>query len=64
MKMKIKFNLSKIWYIIHIVIGLVYFPIFVASWLLHKIARLLLSLSYFGMLEPYKGWNVIKWLFK
>jgi hypothetical protein len=64
MKMKIKFNLSKIRYIIHIVIGLIYFPIFVASWLLHKIARLLLSLSYFGMLEPYKGRNVIKWLFK
>ncbi len=44
--------------------GVLYFPIYVLAWALHKIARLTLAISYFGMLEPRIGKDVIKSLFK
>lgn len=44
--------------------GVLYFPIFFAFWLLHKVARLVLAISYFGMLEKTIGKDIINHLFK
>lgn len=44
-------------------LGIVYAPIYVAFWLLHKVARLVLAISYFGMLEKTIGKDIIKHLF-
>lgn len=48
---------------INIALGVMYFPVAVLSYMLHLIARLLLSLSYFGMLETKMGKDVWKILF-
>lgn len=45
-------------------IGAAYFPIYLIFWLLHKIARLLLAISYFGMFEKQMGKDIIINLFK
>lgn len=44
-------------------LGIIYFPIYVAMWLLRIIARLLLSIAYFGTLEGKMGKNVLKSIF-
>lgn len=44
-------------------LGVVYAPVYIASWLLHKVARLVLAISYFGMLEKTVGKDIIKHLF-
>lgn len=46
------------------ILGVIYFPAYVAFWLLHKIARLMLAIAYFGMLEKQTGKDIIKSLFK
>lgn len=43
--------------------GVIYAPVYVAFWLLHKVARLLLAISYFGMLEKQMSRDIIKYLF-
>lgn len=58
--MKMKKVLKIIWR----ALGVIYAPIYVAFWLLHKIARLLLAISYFGMLEKCIGVDIISNLFK
>lgn len=45
-------------------VGVLYFPIYLLAWVLHKIARLVLVISYFGMLEKRIGKDIIKSLFK
>ena len=45
-------------------VGLVYLPVFIAAWLLHIVARLLLSISYFGMLNASMGRDVFKSIFR
>lgn len=45
-------------------IGLMYLPVFIAAWLLHIVARLLLSISYFGMLNASMGKDVFKSIFR
>lgn len=45
-------------------IGLAYSPIFFAAWCLHIIARLLLSISYFGMLNGNMGKEIFKSIFR
>lgn len=55
MKKTIKF----IWH----VLGVIYAPVYVAFWLLHKVARLLLAISYFGMLEKQVGKDIVLNLF-
>lgn len=45
-------------------VGVLYFPIYLLAWVLHKIARLLLAVSYFGMLEKSTAKDIIKSLFK
>ena len=55
MKKTIKF----IWH----ALGVIYAPAYIAFWLLHKVARLLLAISYFGMLEKQIGKDIISNLF-
>ena len=43
--------------------GLIYFPIFLCAWALHKVARFALAISYFGMLEGRMGKDIIRHLF-
>ena len=45
-------------------VGVLYFPIYLLALVLHKIARLVLAISYFGMLEKRVGKDIIKSLFK
>lgn len=44
-------------------VGVFYFPIYILAWVLHKIARFLLAISYFGMLQKQYGKDIIKSLF-
>ena len=44
--------------------GLVYLPVFIAAWLLHIVARLLLSISYLGLLNASMARDVFKSIFK
>lgn len=41
----------------------VYAPVYILSWVLHKVFRFFLALSYFGMLEYRIGRDIIKYLF-
>lgn len=45
-------------------VGLAYLPVFIAAWLLHIVARFLLSISYFGMLNASMGKDVFKSIFR
>ena len=45
-------------------LGLMYLPIFISAWLLHVVARLLLSISYFGMLNRQRGKDVFMSIFR
>lgn len=45
------------------VLGIFYFPVYAAFWLLHKIARIILAVSYFGMLDKTICKDIIKYLF-
>lgn len=55
--------MKKIFRFIWKAIGFIYFPIYIAFWLLHKIARIFLAISYFGMLEKQMGKDIISNLF-
>lgn len=44
--------------------GILYFPIYLLAWVLHKIARLMLAIAYFGLLSKQAGKDIIKSLFK
>jgi len=44
-------------------IGVIYFPIFLLAWLLHIIARCLLAIAYFFMLQPHIAKNVFSSVF-
>lgn len=44
-------------------LGVIYAPAYIAFWLLHKVARLLLAISYFGMFEKQIGKDIISNLF-
>ena len=45
-------------------VGILYFPIYLLAWVLHKIARLMLAIAYFGLLNKQAGKDIIKSLFK
>lgn len=49
--------------ILFVLIGLIYFPIYVSMWVLRIVARLLLSIAYYGTLERKMGKNVFKSIF-
>lgn len=47
-----------------VILGILYFPVFLASWLLNVVSRALLAFSYYGMLDYLRGKNVFKSLFQ
>lgn len=49
--------------ILYMIVGALYFPLYLFAWLLRIVSRFFLALSYFGMLEGRKGKDVIKTLF-
>ncbi len=55
--------MKKVIKFIWLLLGVLYFPVYLAFWLFHKIARLLLAISYFGMLEKQIGKDIISSLF-
>lgn len=55
--------MKKIIKFIWLLLGVLYFPVYLAFWLFHKIARLLLAISYFGMFEKQIGKDIILSLF-
>lgn len=55
--------MKKIIKFIWLLLGILYFPVYLAFWLFHKIARLLLAISYFGMFEKQVGKDIISSLF-
>lgn len=55
--------MKKIIKFIWLLLGVLYFPAYLAFWLFHKIARLLLAISYFGMFEKQVGKDIILSLF-
>lgn len=63
LKAMVKKNLIALVKFVWYVIAVAYAPIYIISWLLHKVARLLLALSYFGLLEKRFGADIIKSLF-
>lgn len=44
-------------------IGIIYFPIFLSAFVLHKIARFMLAIAYFGLLNEQAGKDILKSLF-
>lgn len=46
------------------IVGVLYSPIFILAWLLKPIARVLLAISYFGLLDGKMGKAVLKSAFK
>lgn len=46
------------------IVGALYSPIFILAWLLKPIARVLLAISYFGLLDGKMGKAVLKSAFK
>jgi hypothetical protein len=55
--------MKKVIKFIWLLLGVLYFPVYLAFWLFHKIARLLLAISYFGMFEKQIGKDIILSLF-
>lgn len=50
--------------VINFTLYVLYTPIYLLSWLLHEVARVLLAISYFGLLDFRRGKDIIKHLFK
>lgn len=45
------------------ILGILYFPIYLIAWILHKVSRLLLAISYLGMLNIKISKDIITNLF-
>lgn len=59
-----KRNRPMLFFIVWVFAGLIYSPVFIAAWLLHIVARFLLSISYFGLLNAKMGQDVFKSIFR
>lgn len=57
---KLKITKASAAVILWTLVGLLWLPVFIASWLLRIVARFLLSISYFGMLNGKMGRDVFK----
>ena len=60
---KLKFTKESAMFVLSVIIGILWSPIFIAAWLLRIVARFLLAISYFGMLNGKMGKDVFKSLF-
>ena len=56
--------MKKILKVVWRILEVIYFPVYIAFWLLHKIARFILAISYSGMLEGRIAKDILKSLFK
>ena len=45
------------------ILGVIYYPVYVLGWVLHKISSILLAFSYILGMKPYKAWRVLSNLF-
>lgn len=45
-------------------LGVIYAPVYALSWVLHKLARLLLAIAYVGLLEGRMARDIIKYMFR
>lgn len=45
-------------------VGVFYFPVYLLAWILHRIARLMLAIAYFGLLSTRAGKDIVKSLVK
>lgn len=50
--------------VISATLSLLYVPIYFLSWCLHKVARLLLAISYMGLLDFIKARDILKYMFR
>ena len=57
-KLKLPYKL-----IIWTIIGLIYLPVYISAWLLRIVARILLTIAYFGTLNGRMGVAVLKSIF-
>lgn len=60
MKQKLIKVIRKIGKFLWLILGYIYYVIYILSWLLHKVARLLLAISYFGMLNKRMAKDILK----
>lgn len=60
---KLKFTKESAMFVLSVIIGILWSPIFITAWLLRIVARFLLAISYFGMLNGKMGKDVFKSLF-
>lgn len=60
MKQKLIKVIRKIGKFLWLILGYIYYVIYALSWLLHKAARLLLAISYFGMLNKRMAKDILK----
>lgn len=60
MKQKLIKVIRKIGKFLWLILGYIYYVIYTLSWLLHKVARLLLAISYFGMLNKRMAKDILK----
>lgn len=56
--------MKKLKQIIWTILGILYYPIYAAAWLLHKIARLILAIAYIFMLQKQLAKDIITNFFK
>lgn len=50
-------------YITWVLLGVAYFPIYFAFWVLRFVSRFVLAVSYYGTFNPFMGYRVMKTLF-
>ena len=62
MKIPVKFK-GWMLFLVWLIIGIIYFPIYFAAWCLHIIARILLAIAYLFMLQPHIARNVFSSVF-
>lgn len=50
--------------VLWVILGIIYYPLYVSAWLLHKVARLALAIAYFFMFRWRMAKDIIINLFK
>ena len=61
-KIPIKFK-GWMLFLVWLLVGIIYFPVYLAAWVLHIVARVLLAMAYFFMLQPRVAKNVFNSVF-
>lgn len=61
-KIPIKFK-GWMLFLVWLLVGIAYFPVYLAAWVLHIVARILLAIAYLFMLQPHVAKNVFSSVF-